>query len=197
MPTLFTRLVRAALLALALVVIGTAIVLSRDWLEALSVPLLFAGNGTTVLLVTILAIYLALLVAAAFGVVVLGWLVWRSQRNNRPSPGSRLRLTRARWLLLSASIVCGLMMAEAAAAAWLSWTHRLPAWPRPSAASRPMGNEVLIVVIGESSRPGRALRRLALSWRNCWSRASEGDTGAPVSGRGNGRERRDPGNDAP
>ena len=81
-------------LALALVVIGTAIVLSRDWLKALSVPLLFAGNGTTVLLVTILAIYLALLVAAAFGVVVLGWLVWRSQRNNRPSPGSRLRLTR-------------------------------------------------------------------------------------------------------
>ena len=154
MPTLFTRLVRAALLALALVVIGTAIVLSRDWLKALSVPLLFAGNGTTVLLVTILAIYLALLVAAAFGVVVLGWLVWRSQRNGRPSSGSRLGLTRARWLLLSASIVCGLMMAEAAAAAWLSWTHRLPAWPRPSAASRQMGNEVLIVVIGESSALG-------------------------------------------
>jgi hypothetical protein len=36
MPTVFTRLVRAALLTLALVLIGTALVLGRDWLKAIS-----------------------------------------------------------------------------------------------------------------------------------------------------------------
>ena len=111
-------------------VIGTAIVLSRDWLKALSVPLLFAGNGTPFFWSQfwpfISAIGGGCVRGCGFGMVGLA-VPKKWPAVVRVAVGVD---TRARWLLLSASIVCGLMMAEAAAAAWLSWTHRLPAWPR-------------------------------------------------------------------
>ena len=57
-------------------------------------------------------------------------------------------------LLLCSSTVVGLVVAEATAAAWLSWIHRLPAFPRRFAKPARPGDEVLIVVIGESSALG-------------------------------------------
>ena len=60
----------------------------------------------------------------------------------------------ARWLLLCGSIVVGLFLAEAVAAVWLSWVHRLPRLLHQfSGPARPR-DEILIVVIGESSALG-------------------------------------------
>ena len=91
-----------------------------------------------------LAGYFVVLTAVALAVVVLGCIVWRS----------RSRSKTARWLLLCGSIGIGLVMAEAAAAAWLSWIHRLPSLPRQFTEPAHAGDEILIVVIGESSALG-------------------------------------------
>ena len=136
MPTLFTRILRAPLLAMALMAIGTALVLGRDWLKAIYWPGLFAGDGVAAFLAVVLAGYFVLLAAAVVGVVVLGWVIWRSLRTGQPPLGSRSRLAAARWLLFCASTVFGLVLAEAAAGAWLAWIHRLPALPGRFAESR-------------------------------------------------------------
>ena len=57
----------------------------------------------------------------------------------------------ARWFLVCGSTVFGLVLAETAAAAWLSWIHRLPTFPHRFVEPASPHDEILIVVIGESS----------------------------------------------
>jgi hypothetical protein len=154
MPTLFTRILRGPLLAMVLMAIGTALVLGRDWLKAIYWPGIFAWHGVATFLAIVLVGYFVLLAVAAVGVVVLGWVIWRSLRTGRPRPGSRSRLIAARCLLFCASTVFGLVLAEAAAGAWLAWIHRLPALPSRFAESARPSDEIVIVVIGESSALG-------------------------------------------
>jgi hypothetical protein len=88
--------------------------------------------------------YVVVLTAVVLAVVILGSVICRSE--------SRSKMFR--WLLLCASIAIGLTMAELTAAAWLSWIHRLPSLPHEFTKSAHSGDEILIVVIGESSALG-------------------------------------------
>ena len=81
MPTAFTRLVRAALLAMALVLVGTALVLGWDWLRVINSSRLFAGNGTAFFLAALLPGYFVLLAAAASV-----WDGWSGGRGEGASP---------------------------------------------------------------------------------------------------------------
>jgi lysophospholipase L1-like esterase len=144
MLTLLDRLVRASGLAMVLVLAGTAIVLGRDWFKAIRPHNDYSQRLTIAFLEMLLAGYFVVLAAVAVAVVVLGSIVWRSRSRSRT----------ARWLLLCGSIVLGLVTAEAAAAVWLSWIHRLPPLPHQFAGPAQPGDEIRIVVIGESSALG-------------------------------------------
>ena len=144
MSTSLNRLVRAAGLAAALVLVGTAIMLACDWLKAIRPPTDYPRYLAIRLLEVFLAGYSVLLTTVALAGVVLGSVVWRS----------RSRFKTARWLLLCGSIVLGLAMSETAAAVWLSWIHRLPSLPQQFTRPAHPGDEILIVVIGESSALG-------------------------------------------
>ena len=146
MPTLLNRLVRAAGLAAALVLVGIALVLGWDWLKVVGPPRLYPTVSDH---------------RASGGIPcqLLHGPGSAALRYARFS-GRRLAVTvtsryRGRWLLLCGSIVLGLVFAEAAAAVWLCWT--------PSSAgvatsispdSAHSADEILIVVIGESSALG-------------------------------------------
>ncbi len=144
MPTLLNRLVRAAGSAVALVLMSTVILLGWDWLKAIGPSYDYPRYLAIRFLEVFLAGYFVVLTAAALGVVILGSVVWRSKSRSKAG----------RWLLLCGSIVLGLVMAEAAAAVWLSWIHRLPALPHRFTGPAHPGDEILIVVIGESSALG-------------------------------------------
>ena len=144
MPTLLNRLVRIAGSAAGLVLAGTTIVLGLDWLKAIRPPRDDSRYLAIAFLEVFIASYVVVLTAVAVALVILGSVVWRSQ--SRPKT--------ARWLLLCGSIILGLVMAEATAAIWLSWIHRLPSLPHRFTAPAQPGAEILIVVIGESSALG-------------------------------------------
>jgi hypothetical protein len=144
MPTLLNRLVRALGLAVALVFAGTVVVLGWAWLEAIGPSLGYPRYLVIGFLEAFVAGYFIVLTALALAVVILATIIRRF-----PS-GSHA----ARWLLLCGSILLGLMLAEAAAAVWLSWIHRLPALPNQFTGPAHPGDEILIVVIGESSALG-------------------------------------------
>ena len=144
MPTLLNRLVRITGSAAGLVLAGTAIVLGLDWLNAIRPPHDDSRYLAIAFLEVFLASYLVVLTAVAVALVILGSVVWRSQS----------RFKAARWLILCVSIVLGLAMAEGAAAVWLSWIHRLPTLPQRFTRPAQPGDEILIVVIGESSALG-------------------------------------------
>ena len=133
-------------LATTLVRMGIVLVLGRDWLKVIGPPRLHLRDLTFRFLEAFLAGYFIVLTAAVLAMAVLGWIVWRSRSRSRSTP--------ARWLLLCGSIVLGLVMAEAVAVVWLSWVHRLPALSRHFSGPAHPRNEILIVVIGESSALG-------------------------------------------
>ena len=144
MPTFLYRLVRAAGSAVALVLAGTTIMLAWEWLKTIRPPTDYPRYLAIGILEVFLAGYSVLLTAVALAVVVLGSVVWWSQSRSQT----------ARWLLLCGSIVLGLGMAETAAAVWLSWIHRLPSLPQQYTRPAHPYDEILIVVIGESSALG-------------------------------------------
>ena len=61
-----------------------------------------------------------------------------------------------RTVLVGTTTLLGLMLAEAAAGAYLSWTHRVPRLAMAEGGPRPRdaGDDVTIVVVGESSAEG-------------------------------------------
>jgi hypothetical protein len=144
--------------AALLVVLGGALLLAWDWLVVVE-PLALLRRALIGVLGTLLTAYLAFLPAAVVGVVISGWMVWRGGRAVALGPAGRIiptpsRSIAARCLLLCASTVLGLGLAEAVAAAWLGWVHRLPDWTTRSATAARPDEEVSIVVIGGSSALG-------------------------------------------
>ncbi len=148
---------RHCLAAALLVVLGGALLVAWDWLVAWD-PLALLRRATIGVLGTLLPAYPAVLSAAVVGVVISGWMTWRAGRAVASSPAGRIprpsRATAARGLLLCVSTNLGLGLAEAGAAAWLGWIHRLPDWTTRFATTAGPGEEILLVVIGGSSALG-------------------------------------------
>jgi hypothetical protein len=144
MPTSLNRLMRAAGLAAILVLMGTALVLGWDWLKVVAPPRLYPRYLTIGLLEAFLASYFVFLAFATLGVLISAAVVWRSASVSRSG----------RWLLLSGSILLGLIFAEGIAAVWLLQLHRLPELPRHFAQPTHSADEILIVVAGGSSALG-------------------------------------------
>jgi tetratricopeptide (TPR) repeat protein len=112
------------------------------------------------LLGTMLAVYPAVFPTAVMGTAISGWLAWRAGRagagacRGRSRAGWPSRGSAVRSLLLCGSTVLGLGLAEASAAVWLAWIHRLPVMPGRFVAPARSGDAVSIVVIGGSSALG-------------------------------------------
>ena len=119
-------------------------VLGWDWLKVIGPPRHFPRYLAIGFLEAFLASYFVVLTAVVLAVVILGGVVWRS----------RSRSKAARWLLLCGSIVLGLVFAEAAAAVWLSLDSPSAGLATSIRQASPPGDEILIVVIGESSALG-------------------------------------------
>src|SRR5262249_37325702 len=119
---------RSTVTAALLVLLGGALLLAWDWLIAWD-PLSLTRRAAIRLLGTLLTAYPALVAAALAGVVISGGMAWRAGRGgvSAHSKGFRQpsRAMAARCLLLCGSTVLGLALAEAGAAAWLGWIHRL------------------------------------------------------------------------
>lgn len=81
----------------------------------------------------------------------LVWWLLRERRRRRRHPGP------ARWALLGASAVLGVLLVEAMAAGWEAWSDRLPELPTrfPESASE---GSLHVVVIGGSSALGEPFR---------------------------------------
>jgi hypothetical protein len=140
-----SRATRRLVVACGLIVAVTALVLARDGVDAFGPVRSLVRRASIGLLGTLLAGYLAVLPAAVIGTVVSGGLARRAGRN---------RVVAVRGMLLCGSTVLGLGLAEAGAAAWLAWIHRLPTMPGRSVYATRPGDAVSIVVIGGSSALG-------------------------------------------
>jgi hypothetical protein len=145
---------RAALAAVVLVLVGITLILGRDWLRVVGPTRLLMRHVAVAFLATILAGYLLIMAAAALGAVILAGVIGRCRQRGEREPEAWLRPKAARWLLLCGSVVLGSVMAEAAAAAWLAWIHRMPALPARFVEPERPTNEIGITVIGESSALG-------------------------------------------
>lgn len=155
-PVPRSRTARLVLVALAVVTAYIAVLLVPPWLRAL-VPEPLERRIKIRLLIALLFGHVALLAAAAVGFVGALALVLRARRRRRP------RRMAARVLALCGSTLFVLAGLEGAAAAWQRWAHRMPTLPEkfpfkapdlPRRLARGGGDEVSIVVIGESSAHG-------------------------------------------
>jgi hypothetical protein len=150
----FKRLARPVGLAIALVSIGAAVFLTGDWLRAIGPGRLFLGHAAAALLAIFLVVYPAAAAAAVFGLVLSVYALGRSRSGANTHTGWPRHPRAARWLLLSGTSLLSIGVAEAGAAAWLGWTHRLPAMSARFLEPTAPNNEILIVVIGGSSALG-------------------------------------------
>ncbi len=96
---------------------------------------------------TLLAVYWLSLVPSVLGGAFLTIIMIKARRDRAKRP------TAARLLLLCASTVLCLVIAETASAGWLAWAHRFPDLPTEFMA--PADNELRIAVIGASSARGQ------------------------------------------
>jgi len=151
-----SRLFHAILLAMALTLGAAVLVSGSAWIRVIGSPRLLRHRLAVWFLAVVLHSYFWLWTAGVAGGVISGWLVWQMRREGQESPGfrPRRRFRAARWLVLCVSCICGLSLAEVAAAAWLAWLHRLPALPVRFAEPTRPASEFSIVVVGESSALG-------------------------------------------
>jgi hypothetical protein len=150
------RLRRVIALAASVTVTAMMLPVGSAWIGVITLPKAVRQCLAVGFLAAVLDSYNWVWAAAVLGSAISGWLVWRTR-----SPGqkqgetrSRLRLQTLRCLVLFASCICGLILAEAAAAAWLAWVHRLPSLPIRFAEPAHRANEFSIVVIGGSTAVG-------------------------------------------
>ena len=176
------RLVRTVAVAAALTLTGMALACGSAWIRAAGPPKVLRQQLAIWLLATVHESYLWVWLAAVLGGAISGWFVWRMRRPGaprrygaefgrarlqpsrvspeahqevRPPSPAKAPLGRAvRCFIFCASCICSLGLAEAGAAAWLTWLHRLPHLPVHFAEpARPAG-AVSIVVVGGSSAMG-------------------------------------------
>ena len=119
MPRLLVRLSRVAGVAVALVVIGTGVVLMWDWLKVIAPPRLYPRYLAIGLQEAFLASYFVILVMTALGMLLSTVVVCRSRSKSIPG----------RWLLLFGSIILGLILTELASAVLVSHRRQLPRFP--------------------------------------------------------------------
>jgi hypothetical protein len=146
-PSSLNRLVRPIGFATVLILIGAVLLLGWDWLSWLSLiglPRYCLTQLAVGVLQTFLLLYFVILIVAALGTAVLGWVVWQSRSKGRV----------ARWFLLCGSTLLGLIVAEAVAAARHSWIRGLPAMPRQFPGPPGSDHDGLIMVVGDSSALG-------------------------------------------
>jgi hypothetical protein len=125
--------------AIALTVVGIA-------LAAIGFPMLPRSDRRMVVEAALRALlvgYALAIVGSAVGAAVLGALAWRSRRRRHRAGW------RAKALLLCVTVLLSLAMAEATAAVWTAWLHRMPDLPRTF--DPPDGGEHLIVIGGSGA----------------------------------------------
>ncbi len=147
-------LARLAGTTIALLGFSAAVFLSRDWLAAFGPGRLFLKKAAATLLAILLTAYPAVAAAAVFGLVLSVCALGRSGSGASARAGWLRHPRAARWCLLCAASLLGIGIAEASAAAWLGWIHRLPVMPSKFQEHAVAKNEVLIAVIGGSSALG-------------------------------------------
>ncbi len=151
-----SRLLRAILLAAILTLTALALASGSAWIRVIGPPKVLWQHLAVWFLAVVLDSYFWVWIAAVLGVAISGRFIWklrcqwRQHRRFSSSPQSRA----VRCLLLCGSCICGLSLAEAGAATWLAWLHRLPALPTRFAEPACPARDVSIVVIGGSSALG-------------------------------------------
>lgn len=133
-----------ALFALPLVILAAWLALSL-WIPLF--PRDLGRRWTEEFLRALLVGYAAMLGLAGLGIALFGGALIRARRAGRRCPNMV-----AKGLLLCVSSLFALGLAEVASAAWLTWSHRLPALP--TRLLEPMAGTASIVVIGGSSALG-------------------------------------------
>ncbi len=138
-----------------------------------------------------------LLAAAVFGLVLSRVRTWLDRGHERsPARAGCKAPSAARWLLLCGTSLLSIGIAEAGAAAWLGWIHRLPAMP-----ARFLEQPARTMRFSSSSSADRVPSAFptmvgCLSVRSS-ARARAGDSLASIPGRDPGRKRSNTGGDAP
>ena len=139
------RLLYLCAVAVPFVVLLSAELVLPGWIHVLPRPI--RRTLTEAMLQTVLVVYWAIVLAGLVGTPVCGLFLAGSRRRGRSQRG------------LKSGFVCGLsclfslVMLEAGAAAWRSWTHRFPSLPTRFVDNSP-GGEYRIVVLGGSSAVG-------------------------------------------
>ena len=133
---------------------GAAVFLCRDCLDAFGPSRLFLKHTAATLLAILLAAYPAVAAAAVFGLVLSICALGRSRSGPNARAGPLRHSRAARWCILCTALLLGIGIAEASAAAWLGWIHRLPVMPSKFRERVVQDNEVIIAVIGGSSALG-------------------------------------------
>ncbi len=151
-----TRVLRAITVAVMLALAGITLAAGSAWIRVIGPPKVLRQYAAVWFLAVVLDSYFWVWTIAVLGGAISGWLVWRmwclGREHRRFPPGPQRRAVRC--LVLCGSCICGLSLAEAGAAVWLAWLHRLPHLPVRFAEPARPASEVLIVVIGGSSALG-------------------------------------------
>ncbi len=132
------------------------LVSGSPWVRVIGPPKAVGQHLAVWFLAAVLDGYFWMWAIALSGSAISGWLFWRMRRPRQEGGKSRSRLPKRalRGLVLCSSCVCGLVLAEVVAAAWLVWLHRLPALPVHFTEQADPAGEISIVVIGGSSALG-------------------------------------------
>ena len=118
------------------------------------VPAGCSSEPAVPLLAVLIAVYPAVAAAAVIGLILSVGVFARSWSRTNCRAGWLGHSGAARWSLLCGTTLLANGVAEAGAAAWLGWLHRLPAMPVRFVERADADNVVFIVVIGESSALG-------------------------------------------
>ena len=138
------RLLRLCAVAVPFVVLISAELVVPGWIRVL--PRLLRRTLTEAMLQTVLVVYGAIFLAGLVGTPVLGFLLVRSGGRGHLRGGLK------RGFIFGLSCLVSIVMLEAGAAAWRSWTHRFPSLPTQFVDNSP--DEYRIVVLGGSSAVG-------------------------------------------
>lgn len=140
--------------AVALSTIGIALYLGSGWLRVWSPGHSLPRTTTSTLLSVVIAVYPMVPVATVLGLAISSCAIARRRSGGDDQSGWRRRPGAARCFLVCTTSLLGMVLAEAGAAAWLGWIHRLPALPTNFVAQPVPSGEIVIAVIGESSALG-------------------------------------------
>jgi hypothetical protein len=147
-------LTRSVQTAVALSLLGIVSYLAIDWLRVTSPGRSLPRSVTSTLLSVLVGVYPIVVAVAVLGLVLAARAMHQTHFRGHTQPGRQKRRWAARCLLICGTFLVAIVLAEASAAAWLLWIHRLPGLPANFVAQGAPAGENSIVVIGESSALG-------------------------------------------